>query len=221
MVLKKQTVWLLTMLSLIVVLSVYYVTSPDQIPGDEVAYVGDEENGEMTLEQMPHDDQGSVVDMEEELAEAMEGESEEGEAAGSEEEAAGSEEEAASETLSNAAGNDTFSTIRMDLQASRDRMAEELTQIVASADASALMKSEAHDKRMELQRLAQNEATLETLIKAKGYEDVLVMTEEDRVRVIVQTDELSRAEANEIYHMTFDQLGAGMDVAVTHQAAAQ
>ncbi|MET3507585.1 SpoIIIAH-like family protein [Halalkalibacter oceani] len=214
MVLKKQTVWLLTMLSLIVVLSVYYVTSPDQIPGDEVAYVGDEENGEMTLEQMPHDDQGSVVDMEEELAEAMEGESEEGEAAGS-------EEEAASETLSNAAGNDTFSTIRMDLQASRDRMAEELTQIVASADASALMKSEAHDKRMELQRLAQNEATLETLIKAKGYEDVLVMTEEDRVRVIVQTDELSRAEANEIYHMTFDQLGVGMDVAVTHQAAAQ
>ncbi|MCM3762748.1 SpoIIIAH-like family protein [Alkalihalobacillus oceani] len=214
MVLKKQTVWLLTMLSLIVVLSVYYVTSPNQIPGDEVAYVGDEETGEMTLEQMPHEDQGSVVDMEEELAEAMEEASEEGEAAGN-------EEEAASETLSNAAGNDTFSTIRMDLQASRDRMAEELTQIVASADTSALMKSEAHDKRLELQRLAQNEATLETLIKAKGYEDVLVMTEEDRVRVIVQTDELSRAEANEIYHMTFDQLGAGMDVAVTHQAPAQ
>lgn len=214
MVLKKQTVWLLTMLSLIVVLSVYYVTSPAQIPGDEVAYVEDEENGEMTLEQMPHEDQGSVVDLEEELAEAVEGESEEGEPAGT-------EEEAASETLSNAAGNDTFSTIRMDLQASRDRMAEELTQIVASADTSALMKSEAHDKRLELQRLAQNEATLETLIKAKGYDDVLVMTEEDRVRVIVQTDELSRAEANEIYHMTFDQLGAGMDVAVTHQAPAQ
>ncbi|MBN6888822.1 stage III sporulation protein AH [Cytobacillus horneckiae] len=29
MLLKKQTVWLLTMLSLVVVLSVYYVTSPD------------------------------------------------------------------------------------------------------------------------------------------------------------------------------------------------
>ncbi len=32
MVLKKQTVWLLTMLSLIVVLSVYYVTTPTQAP---------------------------------------------------------------------------------------------------------------------------------------------------------------------------------------------
>lgn len=32
MVLKKQTVWLLTMLSLIVVLSVYYVTTPTKSP---------------------------------------------------------------------------------------------------------------------------------------------------------------------------------------------
>lgn len=32
MVLKKQTVWLLTMLSLIVVLSVYYVTTPSTTP---------------------------------------------------------------------------------------------------------------------------------------------------------------------------------------------
>jgi stage III sporulation protein AH len=30
MLLKKQTVWLLTMLSLVVVLSVYYITTPDQ-----------------------------------------------------------------------------------------------------------------------------------------------------------------------------------------------
>ncbi|WP_158077341.1 SpoIIIAH-like family protein [Caenibacillus caldisaponilyticus] len=35
MVLKKQTVWLLTMLSLIVVLSVYYVTSPGGAPADQ------------------------------------------------------------------------------------------------------------------------------------------------------------------------------------------
>ncbi|MFC7394238.1 SpoIIIAH-like family protein [Scopulibacillus cellulosilyticus] len=37
MLLKKQTVWLLTMLSLIIVLSVYYMTSPGQAPGDKMA----------------------------------------------------------------------------------------------------------------------------------------------------------------------------------------
>jgi stage III sporulation protein AH len=37
MLLKKQTVWLLTMLSLVVVLSVYYITSPEQKQNDMAA----------------------------------------------------------------------------------------------------------------------------------------------------------------------------------------
>ncbi|MBL4951449.1 SpoIIIAH-like family protein [Neobacillus sp. OS1-32] len=37
MLLKKQTVWLLTMLSLVVVLSVYYLTSPEQQKSDLAA----------------------------------------------------------------------------------------------------------------------------------------------------------------------------------------
>ncbi|KIY21964.1 MULTISPECIES: SpoIIIAH-like family protein [Mesobacillus] len=37
MLLKKQTVWLLTMLSLVVVLSVYYVTAPEQQKSDLAA----------------------------------------------------------------------------------------------------------------------------------------------------------------------------------------
>ncbi|MCM3002426.1 SpoIIIAH-like family protein [Priestia koreensis] len=42
MLLKKQTVWLLTMLSLVVVLSVYYITSPEN-PKDNVAFVDKKE----------------------------------------------------------------------------------------------------------------------------------------------------------------------------------
>lgn len=40
MVLKKQTVWLLTMLSLIIVLSAYYIMTPGT---DNVAFVGDQD----------------------------------------------------------------------------------------------------------------------------------------------------------------------------------
>ncbi|WP_347549667.1 SpoIIIAH-like family protein [Pseudalkalibacillus hwajinpoensis] len=43
MVLKKQTVWLLTMLSLIIVLSAYYIMTPGT---DDVAFVGDQEQSE-------------------------------------------------------------------------------------------------------------------------------------------------------------------------------
>lgn len=41
MLLKKQTVWLLTMLSLVIVLSVYYITSPTQQATDMAAVDGD------------------------------------------------------------------------------------------------------------------------------------------------------------------------------------
>ena len=43
MLLKKQTVWLLTMLSLVVVLSVYYITSPEQ-QQNELAAVDESRN---------------------------------------------------------------------------------------------------------------------------------------------------------------------------------
>ncbi|MCM3692488.1 SpoIIIAH-like family protein [Neobacillus niacini] len=45
MLLKKQTVWLLTMLSLVVVLSVYYITSPEP-KSNELAAVKQEEKAE-------------------------------------------------------------------------------------------------------------------------------------------------------------------------------
>ncbi|MBB6284607.1 MULTISPECIES: SpoIIIAH-like family protein [Geobacillus] len=43
--LKKQTVWLLTMLSLVVVLSVYYVTAPKEM-GDSPAFTANEKTDE-------------------------------------------------------------------------------------------------------------------------------------------------------------------------------
>ena len=52
---KKQTVWLLTMLSLLIVLSVYYMTSPDNgemafIQEDEWAEITDDATGEEGVE---------------------------------------------------------------------------------------------------------------------------------------------------------------------------
>jgi stage III sporulation protein AH len=47
MLLKKQTVWLLTMLSLVVVLSVYYITSPEQ-KVTNMANINEKINGDST-----------------------------------------------------------------------------------------------------------------------------------------------------------------------------
>lgn len=55
MLLKKQTVWLLTMLSLVVVLSVYYMTSPEQ-KQNELAGVEEQEQTEMDAEEVAETD---------------------------------------------------------------------------------------------------------------------------------------------------------------------
>lgn len=57
MLLKKQTVWLLTMLSLVVVLSVYYITSPEQ-----------NSNGVAGIEQKSNDLKPAVKGEDNELA---------------------------------------------------------------------------------------------------------------------------------------------------------
>lgn len=59
--LKKQTVWLLTMLSLMIVLSIYYMTSPDN---EDLAYIdtGKESSKETTAEEPAKNDTDAEVD---------------------------------------------------------------------------------------------------------------------------------------------------------------
>ncbi|KHE67409.1 SpoIIIAH-like family protein, partial [Halobacillus sp. BBL2006] len=63
---KKQTVWLLTMLSLLIVLSVYYMTSPDNgemafIQEDEFADMTDETNGAEGMDGVETTGDGTVI----------------------------------------------------------------------------------------------------------------------------------------------------------------
>ncbi|WP_059103300.1 SpoIIIAH-like family protein [Shouchella shacheensis] len=189
MVLKKQTVWLLTMLSLMIVLSVYYFT-PDTNPGDSVAFDESEEANEE-----------SAVG-EDELETSLEV-NEEGEVEGDEEGA-----------LSEISGSVSFTEARMQLEETRSKRAEEFTRAAASEDATAEEQVEAHDKSMEILAVSHDEEVLESLIKAEGYQDALVMTHEDQVQILVQADELTKSQAAQIMAMAEDRLGSQSDVSV-------
>src|SRR5690606_20864663 len=65
MLLKKQTVWLLTMLSLVVVLSVHYITSE---PGNkDLAAIGNEDSAKMSDKDMKIITEASGDEMFEEI----------------------------------------------------------------------------------------------------------------------------------------------------------
>ncbi|MGM0900025.1 SpoIIIAH-like family protein [Mesobacillus maritimus] len=63
MLLKKQTVWLLTMLSLVVVLSVYYITSPEPNQGNLASVEEQEENAvnEEAVEEVESEDGETII----------------------------------------------------------------------------------------------------------------------------------------------------------------
>lgn len=180
--LKKQTIWLLTMLSLMIVLSVYYMTSPEN---DDLAYIN---NGQ--------DEMGEVVNTNADPTEV------EGEA---QEEAEG---EAEVDGITNLGEDELFTMLRLELQDERSMKKDRLTEVVASSNATSEEKDEALREIDEIENISTKESILEESILASNtYEDVLVRADEDKVHVHVKVNELSNAEAVNIMQMVRDELG--------------
>ncbi|MBY6085077.1 SpoIIIAH-like family protein [Priestia flexa] len=190
MLLKKQTVWLLTMLSLVVVLSVYYMTTPES-PQSNVAVVDQQEentNKEDAKEPAKED---------------------------TKKENAKSTTESKT-TVSNVESDELFTALRLELIDERSKLKEELQEVAASKNVSATEVSKAMDKIDQLSELAEKEAVIETLIKSKGYEDALVRADGSEVNITVKTEKHSKAKANEIIQLVKKELGQ-KEVAVEFQ----
>ncbi|KGX90906.1 stage III sporulation protein AH [Pontibacillus halophilus JSM 076056 = DSM 19796] len=191
--LKKQTVWLLTMLSLMIVLSVYYITSPND---NELAYI--DENSD--------EEQSAQGDLQTEDGEALQTQGKDGEQ---------------QTVISEISSDELFTKIRMEMEDNRSRLKEELNDIVTSTEVSANEKNEAISQIRDIQELATKESVLEETILAQAeYPDVLVRAEEQMVYVTVKSAELTETQANSIMQMVRDEFGQ-IEVQVDFQPSEQ
>nr|WGE05482.1 stage III sporulation ratchet engulfment protein SpoIIIAH [Bacillus subtilis] len=214
--LKKQTVWLLTMLSLVVVLSVYYIMSREsknavQMQSEKSA----SDIGEVATEKAP-----AKQDTKEKSGTETEKGKEDG-TKGTKDSSADKETSAeASEkgtVVTETADDDLFTTYRLDLEDARSKEREELNAIVSSDDATAKEKSEAYDKMTALSEVEGTEKQLETLIKTQGYEDALVNAEGDKINITVKSDKHSKSKATAIIDLVAKEIKTMKDVAVTFE----
>ncbi|MGD6815578.1 SpoIIIAH-like family protein [Metabacillus sp. 84] len=196
--LKKQTVWLLTMLSLVVVLSVYYITSPEG--GTNMAGVSPDQKQE-------EKEQGKETSAQESK-----------EAAQTKEEAKSAEGEGGT-VVSTVESDELFTSLRMELEDQRSQLKSELEGIVSSKDASAEEKSKAYEQMKELSDTAGKEAILETLIKSEDYDDALVRVEDNQVLITVKAKEHSAANANDIIALVRSEIAGMENVAVSFEPA--
>ena len=98
-----------------------------------------------------------------------------------------------------------FATYRSDRDSTRESEYLYLDAIITSADSSTESKALAEEQKLALVMRMEQELTLETLIKAKGFDDAIVAIGDNGVSVVVGTEELSQEEATQILAIITDE----------------
>ena len=179
--LKKQTVWLLTMLSLMIVLSIYYISSDSD--GD-FAYIDNQPSDSektATTDSTNDNDNYSTND----------------------------NGDAITDEITNVGNDELFTMIRMELQNKRSMKKSRYEEIIESSSASTDEKNEALNTLNDIDQISSKESILQNSILSTTdkYEDVLVRFDENLVHVHVKVDDLSTQEANHIMQMVKDEFG--------------
>ena len=102
---------------------------------------------------------------------------------------------------------DYFTATALDRQEARDEAIDVLKLISESDEASAEAKAEAAEKISQIALDIQNEANIETLVKAKGFDECIAVISEGSVTVIVSADELKAAQTAQILTIVYETTG--------------
>ena len=210
--LKKQTVWLLTMLSLVVVLSVYYVTTPDKMNTASPA----------TGEKIGQEKQGTDKAVTNEAPkETPKKENTNKETSNKETNKETDKKESATKETSKKEANVTvqssdenFTALRMQMEDQRSEQKAKLQEVMSSTKASATEKNKAKENFDAITTMETKQELLETVIKSQGgYPDALVRADGTDIRVTVKAAKHSQKEANKIIQLVRSE-GGSKDVGV-------
>lgn len=100
-----------------------------------------------------------------------------------------------------------FTATVLNRQQSRDEAIDVLKLVSESNESSEDAKADATAKIAQIATDMQNESNIETLVKAKGFEECVAIISDNSVSVIVSADELQAAEAAQILAIVYDTTG--------------
>lgn len=100
-----------------------------------------------------------------------------------------------------------FTATALTRSQSRAEALDVLKTVADNEEADEAARAEAAEKISKIAVNIQNEANIETLVKAKGYEDCVAVIGDDSVSVIVRADSLRAAEAAEIFTIAYETTG--------------
>jgi stage III sporulation protein AH len=210
MVLRKQTVWLLTMLAVMVVLSGYYLVKG---PTEQVPALTEEQKQVEPLSGVEVD--SKQTDTPAPDASPVEGQN------GTNGTPATDNSNSSNETIAVAdTPSEVFQGYKMKREALTQQQKDEQLAIMSSSDATPQAVAEAKAKYEELSNMESATLSLEEMLKASGYKDAVVFVQNDKVTVIVQKEKLAANEVVEIIAQVKQHLNVpGKNVTVQFKAS--
>ncbi len=102
---------------------------------------------------------------------------------------------------------DYFDAYRTNRQSIRDMEMRYVQTVTDNESTDASVKKEAEERLLEIAALMESELKLESLIKAKGFDDVIAFVEEGSVNIVVKAEKLTSAQATKILKIVVDETG--------------
>ncbi|MFZ5816804.1 MAG: SpoIIIAH-like family protein [Bacillota bacterium] len=95
-------------------------------------------------------------------------------------------------------GHDYFAEYRIARERSRGALGERLRELMDSPSADEAVRREASQQYLELGRTADRESRAEAMVKARGFEDVIVHLSEGSAQVVVKAASLSQQQVVQV-----------------------
>jgi stage III sporulation protein AH len=116
-------------------------------------------------------------------------------------------------------GESYFAMAAIDRSRARDEAMEVLNQITASTDASEEARAEAYAAIEQMAQDIENEANIETLLKAKGFVECVAVISNSTATVIVKSEGLLPSDLAQITEIVYEQAGISpADIKVIEKA---
>lgn len=103
--------------------------------------------------------------------------------------------------------NSYFTATALNRQEARDEAIEVLKLVSEDKEATEEARAEASSKISQIAIDIQNEANIESLVKAKGFEDCVAIISDGAVSVVVGAETLTAAEAAQILTIVYETTG--------------
>ncbi len=100
-----------------------------------------------------------------------------------------------------------FTATALTRSQSRAEALDVLKLVADNEEADEVARAEAEEKISKIAVNIQNESNIESLVKAKGFEECVAVIGDDSVSVIVKADSLQAAEAAEIFTIAYETTG--------------